>query len=263
MPTPSPIEISNRQICDALSPYAISPDEIQIAKIRDFTGLLLKWNRSVSLTSITDPIEIVGSHFGESMFAAQLLAMENCRLVDIGTGAGFPGLALKIAVPSLQVTLIESNKKKCAFLSEVVRILDLPTLRFAERFEQIKPETIPADIITSRAVGEFKQLLRWSANALVGRGHLLLWVGAEDSTRIASTSGWTWQPAVHIPDSQRRFLLIGRSIKDSAPYKGNLDASFVPRGTFSLNNLTYPEVGRRSCSTGQFDPLIVARPLQE
>ncbi len=215
MPTPAPIELSNRQICDALRPYGISPDAIQLAKIRQFTGLLLKWNRSVSLTSITDPIEIVGRHFGESMFATQQLRMEKCRLVDIGTGAGFPGLALKIAVPSIQVTLIESNKKKCAFLSEVVRNLQFTDANIrSERFEQIKPETIPADIITSRAVGEFKRLLRWSANALIGRGHLLLWVGSEDSTRIVSTSGWTWQPAVHLPDSQRRFLLIGRPVRD-------------------------------------------------
>jgi 16S rRNA (guanine527-N7)-methyltransferase len=148
------------------------------------------------------------------MFAAQQLRMEKCRLVDIGTGAGFPGLALKIAVPSIQVTLIESNRKKCAFLSEVIRSLQFTDVNVrAERFEQIQPETIPADIITSRAVGDFKRLLRWSANALVGRGHLLLWVGSEDSTRIVSASDWTWQPAVHLPDSQRRFLLIGRPIK--------------------------------------------------
>ena len=214
MPTPAPVEISNRQICDALFPYAISPDAIQLAKIREFTGLLLKWNRSVSLTSITDPVEIVGRHFGESMFAARQLRMEKCRLVDIGTGAGFPGLALKIAIPSIQVTLIESNKKKCAFLSEVVRSLEFTDVNItSERFEQIQPGTIPADIITSRAVGDFKRLLRWSANALVGRGHLLLWVGSEDSTRIVSTSDWSWQPAIHLPDSQRRFLLIGRPIK--------------------------------------------------
>ena len=152
-------------------------------------ALLLKWNRSVSLTSITDPVEIVGRHFGESMFASGLLPVENCRLADVGTGAGFPGLALKIACPSLHVTLIESNKKKCAFLSEVVRTLEFSDVEIRpERFEEIRPETVLANLITCRAVGEFKQLLRWSTSALVRRGHLLLWVGAEDSTRIARTA---------------------------------------------------------------------------
>jgi 16S rRNA (guanine527-N7)-methyltransferase len=216
----SPINISDRQICEALSLYAISPNEGQIAKIREYTHLLLRWNRSVSLTSITNPVEIVGRHFGESMYGSKMLPVENCRLVDIGTGAGFPGLALKIISPGIQVILIESNKKKCAFLSEVVRNLSLIDVEVrAERFEQIHPETIQANIITSRAVGEFKQLLRWSSNGLARRGHLMLWLGAEDSTRIASTPGWNWQPAARIPDSQRRFILVGRPIEASTSQK--------------------------------------------
>ena len=205
------VNITDRQIREALTPYDISPNEAQISQIREFSNLLLKWNQSVSLTSITNPVEIVGRHFGESMYGAKILPVENCRLVDIGTGAGFPGLALKILSPRVQVILIESNKKKCAFLSEVVRNLSLIDVEVrADRFEQIRPETIQANIITSRAVGEFKQILRWSAQGLARRGHLMFWLGAEDSTRIASTPGWNWQPAARIPDSQRRFILIGR-----------------------------------------------------
>jgi 16S rRNA (guanine527-N7)-methyltransferase len=154
------------------------------------------------------------------MFVGKLLPVENCRLVDIGTGAGFPGLALKIAVPTLNVTLIESNKKKCAFLAEVVRSLNCADVEIrCERFEEIRPETVLSNIITARAVGNFKQLLRWSTQALDRRGHLVLWVGSEDSTRIARTPGWTWRPAVHIPDSQRRFILIGRPVDDFQPHR--------------------------------------------
>jgi 16S rRNA (guanine527-N7)-methyltransferase len=215
MPGPAPIDIGNRQICEALASFAITPNEYQVESIREYVLLLLKWNRSVSLTSVTDPIEIVGRHFGESMFAAKLLPVENCRLADVGTGAGFPGLALKIACPGIHLTLIESNKKKCAFLSEAVRTLGFVDVEVrAERFEEIRPETFQVNIITCRAVGEFKQLLRWSGKALARRGHLLLWVGSDDSTRIARTPGWTWQPPVRIPDSQRRFILIGRLIDD-------------------------------------------------
>jgi 16S rRNA (guanine527-N7)-methyltransferase len=205
------VDLSDRQIFNAVSPFSISLTQDQIRMIREYSSLLLKWNRSVGLTAIIDLLEIVGRHFGESMYAPRLLPMENCRLVDIGTGAGFPGLALKILSPRVQVILIESNKKKCAFLSEVVRNLSLIDVEVrADRFEQIRPETIQANIITSRAVGEFKQILRWSAQGLARRGHLMLWLGAEDSTRIASKPGWNWQPAARIPDSQRRFILIGR-----------------------------------------------------
>ena len=215
MSAPTEFKISDLQISDALLPFGISPSDDQIHMIREYTSLLLKWNRAISLTAITDPFEIVRRHFGECMYASKILPIENCRLVDIGTGAGFPGLAIKIACPDTRVTLIESNKKKCAFLNEVVRSLKFADVEIrCDRFEQIRPESILADVITSRAVGEFKQLLRWSTGALVRRGHLVLWVGVEDSTRIASTQGWTWQPAVHIPDSQRRFILIGRPIDD-------------------------------------------------
>jgi 16S rRNA (guanine527-N7)-methyltransferase len=220
MPPPAPIEIGNRQICEALSPFYISPNEDQIAKIRDYLLLLLRWNRSVSLTSIADPTEIVRRHFGESMFASKLLPVENCRLADVGTGAGFPGLALKIASPNIHLTLIDSNKKKCAFLSEVVRNLGFSDVEIRpERFEQIPPETVQANCITSRAVGEYKQLLSWATNALVRRGHLVLWVGAEESTRIARTPAWTWQPALRLPDSQRRYILIGRPIDETSPHQ--------------------------------------------
>jgi 16S rRNA (guanine527-N7)-methyltransferase len=220
MATPERNAMSNPEIIEALTPFFDSPTEDQIDRIRTYTSLLLKWNRSVSLTSIKDPVEIVARHFGESMFVGKLLPVENCRLVDIGTGAGFPGLALKIAVPSLNVTLIESNKKKCAFLAEVVRNLNCAGVEIrSERFEEIRPETVVANIITARAVGDFKQLLRWSIQALDRRGHLVLWVGSEDSTRIARTPGWTWQPAVHIPESQRRFILIGRPVDDFQPHR--------------------------------------------
>jgi 16S rRNA (guanine527-N7)-methyltransferase len=220
MPPPAPIEIGNRQICEALSPFYISPNEDQIAKIRDYLLLLLRWNRSVSLTSIADPTEIVRRHFGESMFASKLLPVENCRLADVGTGAGFPGLALKIASPNIHLTLIDSNMKKCAFLSEVVRNLGFSDVEIRpERFEHIPPETVQANCITSRAVGEYKQLLSWATNALVRRGHLVLWVGAEESTRIARTPAWTWQPAVRLPDSQRRYILIGRPIDETSSHQ--------------------------------------------
>ncbi len=216
MSSPLPFGISDEQIREALSAFAISVNEEQITKIRNYILLLQKWNQSIGLTSITDPVEIVARHFGESMYASKLLPVENCRLADVGTGAGFPGAAIKIACPRIHLKLIESNNKKCAFLSEVVRNLSFNDVEILhERFEEIRPKLISANIITSRAVGEFKQLLRWAANALARRGHLILWVGAEDCTRIVRTPGWTWQPAAHIPDSQRRFILIGRPTEAS------------------------------------------------
>jgi 16S rRNA (guanine527-N7)-methyltransferase len=214
---PSPPSASNEltapKIREALSAFEVSATERQAAQIREYVLLLLKWNRSISLTTVAEPAGIVRRHFGESMFGAKLLPVENCRLADFGTGAGFPGLALKIAVPSIQLVLIDSNKKKCAFLGEVVRSLGISGVEIiSERFEQIRPEALRVDIVTSRAVGEFKNLLRWANQGLKQRGHVMLWVGSEDSTKITRDSGWNWRPAVRLPDSQRRFILIGRRV---------------------------------------------------
>src|SRR6202047_5406015 len=121
----SQFHLTEDQIASSLAPFRVQLAADQITKIREYVRLLLKWNQSVSLTSVVDPVEILARHFGESMFVSGLLPVENCRLADLGAGAGFPGLALKIACPNLRLVLIESNKKKCAFLSEVVRSLEL------------------------------------------------------------------------------------------------------------------------------------------
>ncbi len=203
--------ITDQQITRALSVFGISPSNEQIAMVREYVLLLLKWNQSISLTTVTDPDEIISRHFGESMFASRLTPVENCRLADVGTGAGFPGLPLKLLSPSLELVLIESNKKKYAFLSEVVRNLGLKGVEvLPDRFEHIRPKTFQADLISARALGDFKELLRWSAQALKPRGSIMLWVGAEDGTRLATNTSWIWEPATRIPDSQRRFILIGR-----------------------------------------------------
>ena len=150
-------------------------------------------------------------HFGESMFICSLMPVEKCRLADIGSGAGFPGLALKIACPELRLTLIEANKKKCAFLSEAVRALELENVEVMPvRFEEARVAPDFAEVVTVRAVGGFLDILRWAKTALARRGHVILWLGGEDSTRVSSTPGWIWKPTVKIPESQRRFVLIGR-----------------------------------------------------
>ena len=210
--------LTDDQVVRTLSPFQLQPSVGQVAKIKEYVRLLLKWNQSVSLTSVVDPIEIVARHFGESVFAACLIPVENCRLADLGSGAGFPGLALKIACPSLRVVLIESNKKKCAFLSEIVRSLELENVEvLTMRFDEIRASQDFAEIITARAVGGFSGIFRWARTALTHRGHVILWVGGEDAKKISSIPGWIWRPAIKIPDSQRRFVLIGRPRPEELP----------------------------------------------
>jgi len=206
-----PLELNDAQIAEVLAGFGIQASSDHLFKIREYISILLKWNRSINLTSITSPVEIVARHFGESMFASRLLAMENCRLADVGSGAGFPGLALKIICPNLRMVLIESNRKKSAFLSEVVRSLGFADVELiTSRFEEMRPEAGSFEIVAARALGGFPQLLRWAKQVLTARGHLLLWTGGEDTIRIMKTPGWIWSPAIRIPESQRRFIVTGR-----------------------------------------------------
>lgn len=204
-------ELTDEEICSVLLPFGFRPSDDQIGMIREYIRLLLKWNRIMSLTTVQDPAEIVARHFGESIFASCAIPVENCRLADVGSGAGFPGLALKIALPKLRVSLIESNTKKCAFLSEVARSLRLVDVEvIPKRFDEVGGSQDFADFVAARALGGFPALLHWAMKILAPRGNVILWVGLDDVNTIGRTAGWLWQPAIKIPESQRRYLLVGR-----------------------------------------------------
>jgi 16S rRNA (guanine527-N7)-methyltransferase len=176
-------------------------------------SLLLLWNQKISLTSIENPQEIVARHFGESFFGAKLIEnRENprCRLADVGSGAGFPGLALKIVLPELEVILIEQDTRKATFLNEVIRALKLPNARVhRSNYESLAPEIADFDVIVSRAVGDHKSLLKWAGPRLSPSGRVLLWLGAEDAVRLAHLPGWEWPLPHAVPESKNRVLLSG------------------------------------------------------
>ena len=118
--------MNTNEIADLLRPF-LEPDSIsgeKLSQVAAYLDLLRKWNAKINLTAIRGPEEIVTRHFGESFFAARhLLSSElsPSSAIDIGSGAGFPGLPMKIWSPSIELTLIESNSRKTTFLREVAR----------------------------------------------------------------------------------------------------------------------------------------------
>src|ERR1700678_3008771 len=98
------------KIATLLAPYLAPPPEI-LPKLSFYLDLLLKWNARTNLTAIRDPEEIVRRHFGESLFAAQHLSPSTSTLLDLGSGAGFPGLPIALLHPEIAVTLAESQNK--------------------------------------------------------------------------------------------------------------------------------------------------------
>ncbi|HYL09658.1 MAG TPA: 16S rRNA (guanine(527)-N(7))-methyltransferase RsmG [Candidatus Acidoferrales bacterium] len=205
---PSPA-LSDEAINHALAPFNVVSSAALAESIRKYIDLLLLWNEKVNLTSITDPREMLARHFGESLFAASAVPISAGRLADVGSGAGFPGLALKLLIPDLEVFLVESVMKKATFLLEVVRQLNLTGVKVVvSRFEDLRDTLAPLDFICARALGDYGQLLDWARYNLNISGKVVLWLGADEAKRISAPPEWTWRESVPIPGSLRRCLLI-------------------------------------------------------
>lgn len=200
----------NADIQQILAPFGVNATDSLCEQIRAYSGLLLRWNQKIALTTVTDPAEIVRFHFGESFFAASLLSPLRGRLADLGSGAGFPGLALKLIAPDLYVTLVESNVKKSTFLSEVARNLRLDGVEVArERIEDYPISCNPFDFVTARALGAHDKTLSWAQPRLATDGRIVLWVSGEDARAISRAQGWAWNPPHLIPKTKDRYILVG------------------------------------------------------
>ena len=206
------MNLSADVVNELLRPYGWPATPDFASKIAAYVDILLLWNRKMSLTTVADPLEMLKFHFGESLFAIPNLEIDEkreSRLADVGSGAGFPGLPLAMALPSLKVTLIESNSKKCAFLSELVRKLAVPNADIHRGRMESYPNGGPFfDFVVARAFGQFDSLLEWAQLHLTAEGRLVLWLGEEDATELARRPGWLWRSPIRIPGTTRRVLQI-------------------------------------------------------
>lgn len=202
--------LSQETIRQSLDKFGIQVNEQQVICIQQYIRILLQWNEKLNLTAIRDPLEILVRHFCESMFGAETLSIKDGRLADIGSGAGFPGLPMKILRPNIDLFLVESNIKKGTFLAEVVRELGLRNARvLISRYEELGEELAPLDIVCSRAVGEFGTFLEWAASDKVAAGQVILWIGGRDLEEVKKSELWDWQEPIAVPQSLRRYLLVG------------------------------------------------------
>ena len=195
---------------DALHGAGILPSPALLDSISTYIELLLRWNRKLNLTAITDPREIMTRNFVESFLAARWLSAAGGRLCDVGSGAGFPGLALKLVLPLWQVTLLEPSVKKAAFLAEAARALGLRDVEVERcRWEDSKLVPGSVDAVTSRALGGYRELAEWARGLLKPGGSLILWLGARDAEELTRLGAWRWECAV-VPGARERVLLMGR-----------------------------------------------------
>lgn len=147
----------------------------QLNQLDKYYNILVEYNKNINLTTITDYNQVLLKHFYDSLTITKAIELTNQKVCDIGTGAGFPGIVLKIAYPDLKITLVESLTKRCAFLNEVIKKLGLEDIKVvnqrAEEFSQNNIEYF--DIITSRAVAKLNILLELSIKSLKIGGYYI------------------------------------------------------------------------------------------
>ena len=170
----------------------------QIARLDWHYGLLLRWNKVLNLTRITETADIVARHYCESLFVGQVLRPEPQTIVDIGSGAGFPGFPVAVLRPDCTVTLVEAHRRKAVFLKEATRGMSNVRV-FAGRAEDLAEQF---DWAMSRAISY--EDLGSALKRLAARAALLT-----GSDAPPNGLGFEWQPAMPMPGGSHRFLRVG------------------------------------------------------
>lgn len=172
------------------------------------------WNQRMNLTAIRERGAQITKHLLDSLSVQPFLHGE--RVLDVGTGAGFPGLPLAIANPQRRFTLLDSTAKKLKFIEHAAASLELPNVQTVHtRAENFRPQE-RFDIVVSRAVGPVEQFVKWAGHLCVGGGRLLAMKGRDPASELTRLpSGWKLA-AIHrlnVPalDEERHLVEICRS----------------------------------------------------
>ena len=157
--------MNQNKFIEELKKMDIELTDNQLKQLEKYYELLVEWNEKFNLTNITDKEQVYLKHFYDSITLDKIINLkEQDSLCDIGTGAGFPGLVLKIVFPNLKVTLVDSLNKRIIFLNEVIKELKLSNIEvYHDRAEDFARENIEKfDIVTARAVAHLSVLLEYS-----------------------------------------------------------------------------------------------------
>ena len=153
--------MNKEEFIEALKEINIEITEKQLKQLDQFYHLMLEWNEKINLTRITEETEVYLKHFYDSLTITKVVDLKEKRtLCDVGTGAGFPGIVLKIVFPNLKVTLIDSLQKRVNYLNEIIKVLQLTDIEaIHSRGEDYKGQY---DVVTSRAVANIEKLVNYT-----------------------------------------------------------------------------------------------------
>ncbi len=156
--------MNKEQFIDELKKINITVTKHMLEQLEKYDEVLRSENKKYNLTAINNKEDVYLKHFYDSLTLSKIIKLENQSLCDIGTGAGFPGMVLKIIYPNLKVTLMDATEKKCKFLQLVIQKLGLKDIEVIHARAEIYSKTVREkyDIVTSRAVAPLKHLLEYS-----------------------------------------------------------------------------------------------------
>ncbi len=169
--------MNNENFIREVEKLGINITEEQLILLDKYYNALIEWNKKINLTALTKKEDVYLKHFYDSLtLSKEYNLTQNISICDVGTGAGFPGIVLKIIYPNLKLTLIDSLQKRLNFLKEVISILDLKDVELVhsrmEDYSRKNEEKF--DLITSRAVASTKILVEISFKSLKVSGNLIL-----------------------------------------------------------------------------------------
>ncbi len=172
--------MTKEKFIEELKKLNIILTEEQIEKLNKFYELLIEWNKKINLTRIEDEEEVYLKHFYDSLTIVKVVDLNKINtLCDVGTGAGFPGIVLKIVFPNLKVTLIDSLQKRVNYLNTIIKGLNLSDIEAIHaRGEDYKGKF---DLVTSRAVANIEKLVKYTMHLVSPNGIFVAMKGDIDN----------------------------------------------------------------------------------
>ncbi len=219
---------------DKLEVFSVTLDDRMLQQFSDFYEILIEWNQVMNLTAIVEYEEVVEKHFADSISLADVIDLHHGQTVmDVGTGAGFPGIPLKIIFPDLQITLLDSLNKRIRFLNEVIQRLGLTDIEAihgrAEDFARKEGYREHFDLCVSRAVANLSSLSEYCLPYVRKGGYFIAYKSGEIEEELES--------------SKNAVRLLGGEVEDVIKFSlpgTDISRSFIKIGKIEHTKKKYP-----------------------